>query len=81
MENEMENQLRKEREEFDQRRAELSTRAAQRRQQLHEDAAAGSLDDAASPQEPHEAATGETNVFTIDEDDNDGSRFSSTLVL
>ena len=74
----MENQLRKEREEFDQRRAELSTRAAQRRQQLHEDAAAGSLDDAASSQEPHEAAeaaTGETNVFTMDEDEDDGSRF------
>jgi uncharacterized protein involved in exopolysaccharide biosynthesis len=59
MEHEMENQLRKEREEFDQRRAELSTRAAQRRQQFHEDAAAGSLDD----------------VFTMDEDEDDGSRF------
>ncbi len=74
----MENQLRKEREEFDQRHAELSTRAAHRRQQFHEDAAAGSLDDAASPQKPHAAAdsaTGETNVFTMDEDEDDGSRF------
>jgi hypothetical protein len=75
MEQAYENQLRKEREEFDQKRAELSTRAAQRRQQFHEDAADGSLDDAASPQKPHEAATGETNVFTMDEDEDDGSRF------
>ena len=59
MEQAYENQLRKEREEFDQKRAELSTRAAQRRQQFHEDAAAGSLDD----------------VFTMDEDEDDGSRF------